>query len=517
MLYYFKISMAFYHHLGGDMRQKTRKPIEEMQIDQVKLDSNSRDDIPQILRGLQYVFLNPILLEQVVRILDGLFPKEIDLHNGRPGMDSWSILVMGVLRLNLNCDYDRLHNLVNNHKTIRQILGHGVVDDQHCYYLQTLKDNVSLLTPEMLDQINQVVVNAGHVLIKNQGLDNDQLPLPDPAVTEKLRGRCDSFVVETNVEYPTDTRLLFEALRKVIELLIPLCRRHQVEESIGSDDIKPLKKLWRRLQKLKASTSKDEAKQASRQQEIIEARQAYLDLARQLVERAERKVAELEKKDGINKDKLLKIKGFMNHARRQIDQTDRRVLQGQKIPHPEKVFSIFKPYTEWINKGKAGVPVELGVMIGIVEDQHHFILYHRVMQQEVDVDVAVRMIQEAKQRFPALSSCSVDQGFHSPGNQRELSGLLETVILPKKGRLSKKDQERQQEVVFIEGRRQHAAVESAINALEVHGLDRCPDQGLPAFKRYVALAVVARNLQILGRYVQQREQDIEKERCKIAA
>ncbi len=87
------------------MRQQTRKPIEEMQVDQVKLELNSRDDIPQILGGLQYIFLNPTLREQILKILDGLFPNEIDLHNGRPGMDRWSIFVMGVLRLNLNCDY----------------------------------------------------------------------------------------------------------------------------------------------------------------------------------------------------------------------------------------------------------------------------------------------------------------------------------------------------------------------------------------------------------------------------
>jgi hypothetical protein len=497
------------------MRQKTRKPIDEMQVDQVQLDANSRDDIPQLLKGLQYIFLNPILLEQVLKILDGLFPKEIDLNNGRPGMDMWSIFVMGVLRLNLNCDYDRLHNLVNNHKTIRQILGHGVVDDQSCYYLQTLKDNVSLLTPEILDQLNQVVVNAGHALIKKRlGAE----PLPDRGAEDQLRGRCDSFVVETNVEYPTDTRLLFDSVRKVIQLLIRSCRFEQVEESIGGvDGIKKLKKLWRRLQKLKPSTSKDESKQASRQKDIIEAHQAYLDWATALVERAHRQLEELEKIEGIDKDKILKIKDFMNHARRQIDQIDRRVIQGKKIPHPEKVFSIFKPYTEWISKGKAGVPVELGVMVGIIEDQHRFILHHRVMQQEVDVDVAVRMVQETKQRFPQLSSCSFDQGFHSPSNQRELSDLLETVILPKKGRLSKTDQARQQAVVFIEGRCQHAAVESAIHALEVHGLDRCPDYELPAFKRYVALAIVARNLQTLGRYLQQQEQDIEEERCKKAA
>ncbi len=292
-----------------------------------------------------------------------------------------------------------------------------------------------------------------------------------------------------------------------------MCRRHRVDESIKISEIKKLKKLWRHLQKLKPSTSQDESKQAARRKEIIDAHQAYLDVAREWVERAHRQLEELEKIEGIDKNKILKIKDFMNHARRQIDQTDRRVVQGQTIPHSEKVFSIFKPYTEWINKGKAGVPVELGVMVGIVEDQHQFILHHRVMQHEVDVDVAVRMVRETKQRFPQLSSCSFDQGFHSPGNQRELAGLLETVILPKKGRLSKTDQARQQEVVFIKGRCQHAAVESAIHALEVHGLDRCPDGELPAFKRYVALAIVARNLQILGRYIQHQERDSAKERC----
>ena len=150
------------------MRQCTRNPIEDMQIDQIELELNSRDDIPQVLRGLQYIFLNPTLLHKVLTILDGLFPETVDLDNGRPGMDRWSIFVMGVLRLNLNCDYDRLHNLVNNHRTIRQMLGHGLVDDQQRHYLQTLKDNVSLLTPDLLDRLNQVVVQAGHELIKKK-------------------------------------------------------------------------------------------------------------------------------------------------------------------------------------------------------------------------------------------------------------------------------------------------------------------------------------------------------------
>ena len=54
-------------------------------------------------------------------------------------------------------------------------------------------------------------------------------------------------------------------------------------------------------------------------------------------------------------------------------------------------------------------------------------------------------------------------------------------------------------------RRKHSAVESSINALVNHGLDRCPDHGLDGFKRYVGLAVLARNIQILGHNIQQKE------------
>ncbi len=68
---------------------------------------------------------------------------------------------MGVLRLNLNCDYNCLHEMVNNHKTIRAMLGHGLYDAGGEYHLQTLKDNVALLTPESLDVISAIVVESG--------------------------------------------------------------------------------------------------------------------------------------------------------------------------------------------------------------------------------------------------------------------------------------------------------------------------------------------------------------------
>ena len=89
---------------------------------------------------------------------------------------------------------------------------------------------------------------------------------------------------------------------------------------------------------------------------------------------------------------------------------------------------------------------------------------------------------------------------------------MDYVILPKKGRLSAKDKEIEQAEEFVESRRKHSAVESSINALENHGLDRCLDHGLHGFKRYVALSVLARNIQILGHLIQQKELNRQKRR-----
>jgi hypothetical protein len=91
------------------------------------------------------------------------------------------------------------------------------------------------------------------------------------------------------------------------------------------------------------------------------------------------------------------------------------------------------------------------------------------------------------------------------------------VVLAKKGRLSQADRVRESEPEFIRLRRQHSAVESAINALEAHGLDCCPDHGIDGFKRYVALAVVARNIQRLGAVLREQEAQRRRRPYKKAA
>jgi transposase, IS5 family len=460
----------------------------EDKIARIQFDPRSRDDIPQLLMGLQHRYLTPSLREQVFAILKTAIPPEVDPSNGRPGMELWKVLVLGSLRLTLNCDYDRVHELANNHKTLRQMLGHGWLDDACQYSLQTIKDNVRLLTPELLDQINQVVVKAGHQALKKSPED-------------VLKGRCDSFVVETDVHYPTDSTLLFDASRQVIErtakLCIPLGR---TEWRQSAYQVRQLKRRVRAIQKLKRSKSGAGDSQGATRQAHAE----YVAQVSVLLDKAQSSMAELRAEPHGAHDELQVIEDFMAHAHRQASQILERVLCEQVIAHEDKVFSVYEPHTEWISKGKAGVPVELGLTVCVMEDQHGFILHPQVMVKQEDVEVAQEMVRAAQARFAPLRACSFDQGLHSPKNQQALRALLDCTILPKRGKLSEEERAYQHTEAFVQGRRRHAAVESAINALEVHGLDVCPDHGLDGFKRYVALAVVSRNLQKLGALLQGR-------------
>jgi hypothetical protein len=465
--------------------------IGEIPISEIQFDPRSRDDIPQLLRGLQHIYVTPSIRREVFAILEEIIPFQVDRANGRPGMELWNILVLGTLRLNLDWNYDRLGEMANHHKQIRQMLGHGAFDEKNIYKLQTLKDNVSLLTPEILDRINQVVVKTGHKLVKKK--------------EEKLRGRCDSFVVETDVHYPTDLNLLFDAMRKVITLIARLCADHSLSGWRQSDyNLRQIKRSFRKAQKVKHSTSKNPKQKAKQDEIVLKAHRAYLEVTERCLEKVQESLFALGQK-GVEGSALAEVERFKEHAQRQINQIRHRVLEGRTIPHQEKVFSLFEEHTEWICKGKAGVPVELGRKICVMEDQFGFYLYHRVMRNQSDDQVAVSMVEESQQRFPELRGCSFDKGFHSPSNQADLRKMLDLSVLPKKGRLSERDKEREYSPEFVQVRRKHSAVESGINGLGVHGLDCCPDRGEERFTRYVALAVLARNIQKLGALIQKKE------------
>jgi len=120
------------------------------------------------LRALQHIYVTPELNEEVFRILAERVQKG-KKKTGRYGMDMWHILVLSVVRLGLDANYDRLEDFANHHKLIRQILGvETEFGEGKRYSMQSIKDNVSLLDEETINKINEVVVRAGHKLVKKK-------------------------------------------------------------------------------------------------------------------------------------------------------------------------------------------------------------------------------------------------------------------------------------------------------------------------------------------------------------
>ncbi len=464
--------------------------IGQTPIDQVEIDLDSRDDIPSILHGLKRLYMEEPVFGEVMELLESNVLAGRDHGRGRPGMDFWQILVLAVLKQGLNCDFDRLKELADQHATIREMLGVGPFDRTR-YSLQRLIDNVGHLTPDLLKKINRVVVGYGHTVLG--------------CAEDPLGGRCDSFVVETDVHYPTDVSLLWDAMRGLLRTIGPLSGEHGVR---GWRQWKKQQRDVRGLFNRVRST-----RRAKGRPERVE---RYLTRCRSVVERARGSVAELTAGE-VRAASVAEIEGYIVHAERQIDQVDRRLLEGETIPHEEKVFSIFEEHTRWISKGKAGCPVELGVPVCVIEDQHRFVLNHHVIWEGSDVDVAVPFVRETRDLFPKLRVCSFDRGFHSPANRDRLDDLLEVSALPKKGRLSKADMAREATPEFRAARHAHPAVESAVNHLEHHGLDRILSLGAAGFDRTVALSVLGANIHRLGKVPRKQALEAQKRRHRRTA
>ncbi len=278
------------------------------------------------------------------RIFDEEFCADVDWNNGRPGTACQPILVIGVLKQGTDCDFDRLQSLADNHALIRAMLGHDDVFDCGGYEMQTLVDNVSLLTPRMPARVGKLPAESGHEVAGKK---------PGAA----LRGRVDSFCVETDVHFPTDVNLLMDAVRRMVrETAREACRRGVPAQ--------------RQSAHLQAGLRRRQTEKAVRE---------YLWFCRRLVAKTAETFSALMAA-GAGALKLCLIDSYLRHAERQIDQVSRRLLRGEVIPQDEKVFSIFEPHTRQLAEGNAGSPVEPVVPMVVVEDQFQFIIHHEIMQ-----------------------------------------------------------------------------------------------------------------------------------------
>ncbi len=142
-----------------------RRPPGSIPIEDIKPDAKSRDDTPALPVGLQAVYRDEALRDELFALLNKHILPDRRRDTGRPGMDLWAVLAVGVLKQGLRCDYDRLQDQADGHIKIRQMLGHGSLDESECE-LQNIRDNVELMTPELLREVSRLIARADAKLSK---------------------------------------------------------------------------------------------------------------------------------------------------------------------------------------------------------------------------------------------------------------------------------------------------------------------------------------------------------------
>ena len=492
----FRCLKGQHSRLSSTMRQiyQSQPNLQITPIEKIRLPLKSRDELPAILAGLQWVWMHPTLKAEIFALLQAkiLAGKQA---TGRTGMDLWQILVLGVVRLGLDADWDRMEHVANYDWLVRQMLGVPAApwgEEDKRFGHQTLRDNVALLDDELLQQINARIAAAGReVFAKKAG-----------APVAALEIKVDSYVLETDVHFPTDLNLLWDAGRKCVDLVEKFRRSgHALPGWRKAKD-------WRRqLKNLQRGTSQVVYRGGpNKEARVQKSVRAYLAVGRALAGKVQASLIGLCDQP-VDLAAWAALEYFHRMLVKHLDLVGRRLLNGETIPAHEKVFSLFEPHTEWIQKGKQHPNVELGHKFLIATDQHQLIQDYATLLQAAEVDQSIPVIDRLIGRYGvgSLARASFDKGFTRTAD-RELLGLyVPLVVMPKRGKKNAAETERESGKQFVALRKQHSAVESEINSLEHHGLNRCLDVGLPGYLRYAGLGVLSYNLHVIGRELLARQ------------
>lgn len=486
------------------MRKRFEVQLElgALPIEEIKINTKSRHELPPVLVALQNIYRDKEISEKIFKLMwEKLCAGK--KKTGRPGLNLWQILVLGIVRLTQDLDYDMLHDQVNNHRTLREMMG---IESNYSFgrkelEYQNIVDNVKLMDEELLHQINDIIVSSGHKLFKKKE-------------DEQLAVKSDSYALESNVHFPTDYNLLWDSGRKCLDII-----ESMKGNGLLQGNWRKLKDWYRKLKNEMRSVGEISRKGGKdKQVRLKKSVSKYLTTARNF----ETKVTGVLNMDIESEEilsDLIRLEYFKKMLSMHIDLLERRVIKGEEIEHSEKIFSIFETYTEWISKGKQHPNVELGKKILISTDQWGLIIDYKIAQKEADSEMYLPMADRLLNRFgdTAISSLSTDRGFYSKENKELASLYIGQVIQPKRGKKNQQESEQEKAPKFKKLKYRHSAIESNINELEHKGLNRCPDKGRKSFGRYVGFGIIAYNLQRIGKELVARQQQEEQSLRKQAA
>jgi transposase, IS5 family len=397
---------------------------------------------------------------------------------GRKGLTARQILRSLVLMRVKNWDYRELRERIADGITLRRFAD---------FYCQPVPKHdafqrafVRLRAPTMRS-VNEVLVQAAVAL----GLEDGN----------KLR--IDTTVAQTDIHHPTDNTLLWDVVRVVTRLVGRLADASGRPIKGFRNRTRAARRRMLAIQRM--TTTQRHEQQTGKYRELIGIAEEVVDRARAAL-RYTRTAHGKDLLSDLALDDLRKeLERYCGLGRQVIDQTRRRVLEGEQVPNAEKIYSIFEPHTDLIKRGKVRAPVEFGHKVLLAESAQGLITHYEVLtgnpSDEQHVEASLERHKEAFGHAPVLYGA--DRGFFSEKNVTRCEQVGVTVVcIPQRG--GKRTPEREafeKSAAFKQGQRFRAGIEGRISVLfRGRGMKRCLAEGREGFELLIGAAVLANNL-----------------------
>lgn len=415
------------------------------------------------------------LIEQVrVDLERGLKRPEL----GRDGLTPPQVLRSLVLMRIKNWQYRELRERIADGYTLRcftHFYAH-LVPQHHAF-----NRAFNRLTPAVLQFINELVVQAAVEL----GLEDGK------------RLRVDTTVVQTDVHHPTDSGLLWDAVRVITRLVQRLGEIIPGSVSTFHNRSRAAKRRYQQIQRM--TSSQRQTRLTGKYGELIAITQEMVQSAHAVLEKSkDAKVRDVQQEALLRKLQE-EITHYCQLGERVLHQTRRRVLEGEQVPNAEKVFSIFEPHTDLIRRGKPRTPEEFGHKVFLAESAQGLITQYEVLDgNPADQNQVEASLLHHQATFDRPPDCyAADRGFQSGDNEKTCKeeGVKQVSIPQRGGQKTPRRQAYEKTPTFKQGQRFRAGIEGRISVLfRGRGMKRCRARGRERFEVFVGAAVLANNL-----------------------
>src|SRR5712671_1403417 len=410
-------------------------------------------------------------------------------RKGRRGLTAPQVLRSLVVMRVKNWDYRELRERIADGVTLRQFT------DFYCDPVpkhDAFNRGFNRLTPQTLKAINDLVVQAAVGL----GLEDGA----------KLR--VDTTVVETDIHHPTDNTLLWDVVRVVTRLIGHLAKALELRRIKGFRDRR--RSARRRMYEIQRMTTRQrQEQQIGKYRELIGIAEEVLQSARMVLRNTRKTLGRDMIADMVIAEARKEIEHFCDLGSGVINQSRRRVLNGEQVPTAAKIYSIFEPHTDLIKRGNVQTPIEFGHKVFLAESARGLITQYEVLNgNPVDEQHVVPSLKHHKQAFGyAPDLYGGDRGFFSEHNVASCKqDGVKVVCIPQRGGAKTPEREAyEKSSQFKNGQRFRAGIEGRISVLfRGRGMKRCLAEGRERFEMWVAAAVLANNLMKVADLLMQR-------------